>query len=65
MSRYPELKPTSQERLKNFLVAGDRPGTDFWEELQGHEPVTLANFFARAEPHKIIEESMAKLKKDT
>ena len=34
-------------------------------ELQGLEPETLADFFARAEPYKVIEESLAKLKMES
>ena len=61
----PRVRPTSKETLKNFLIAGVRPGTDFWKELQEREPETLADFFARAEPHKVIEESLVKLKKES
>ncbi|XP_063935619.1 uncharacterized protein LOC135147089 [Daucus carota subsp. sativus] len=64
-SEVPRVRPTSKETLKNFLIAGVRPGTEFWKELQGREPKTLADFFARAEPYKIIEESLAKLKKES
>ena len=64
-AEVPRVRPTSKETLKNFLIAGVRPGTDFWKELQGREPETLADFFARAEPHKVIEESLAKLKKES
>ncbi|XP_063948098.1 uncharacterized protein LOC135152192 [Daucus carota subsp. sativus] len=35
------------------------------KELQGREPETLADFFAKAKPHKVIEESLAKLKKES
>ena len=64
-SEVSRVRPTSQETLKNFLIAGVRPGTDFWKELQGREPETLADFFAKAKPHKVIEESLAKLKKES
>nr|XP_017247431.1 PREDICTED: uncharacterized protein LOC108218819 [Daucus carota subsp. sativus] len=64
-SEVPRVWPTSKETLKNFLIVGVRPRTDFWKELRGREPETLADFFARAEPHKIIEESLAKLKKES
>ena len=59
----PKVRKTSDETLKNFFIAGVRPGTDFWKELQGREPETLSDFYSRAESHKVIEESMLKLPK--
>ena len=29
-AEVPRVRPTSKETLKNFLIAGVRPGTDFW-----------------------------------
>uniref|UniRef100_A0A803Q2T0 Retrotransposon gag domain-containing protein n=1 Tax=Cannabis sativa TaxID=3483 RepID=A0A803Q2T0_CANSA len=37
--------------------------TDFWKELQARRPELLVEFFAMAESHKIIENSLAKLER--
>ncbi|XP_074374244.1 uncharacterized protein LOC141714635 [Apium graveolens] len=48
----PKVRKASEETYKNFLIAGVKPGTNFWKELQLREPRTLAAFYAKAEPHK-------------
>lgn len=63
-AEVPKIRKTTNGTYKNFLIAGVRPWTDFWKELQGAEPKTLADFYARAETQKLVEESMAKLKMD-
>lgn len=63
-AEVPKVHKAADETYKNFLIAGVKPGTDFWKELQTKEPATLTDFYARAESHKVVEESMAKLKKD-
>ncbi|XP_074377340.1 uncharacterized protein LOC141718863 [Apium graveolens] len=60
----PKMRKASEETYKNFLIAGVNPGTDFWKELQRREPRTLAAFYAKAEPHKMVGESLPKLKRD-
>ncbi|XP_074347333.1 uncharacterized protein LOC141686182 [Apium graveolens] len=60
----PKVRTVSEETYKNFLIVGVKPRTDFWKELQRREPRTLAAFYAKAEPHKVVEESLAKLKRD-
>ncbi|XP_074362449.1 uncharacterized protein LOC141702719 [Apium graveolens] len=60
----PKVRKASEETYKNFLIAGVKPGTDFWKELQRRELRTLAAFYAKAEPHKVVEELLAKLKRD-
>ncbi|XP_074377482.1 uncharacterized protein LOC141719005 [Apium graveolens] len=60
----PKVRKASEETYKNFLIARVKPGTDFWKELQRREPRTLVAFYAKAEPHKVVEGSLAKLKRD-
>lgn len=59
----PRVRRADDEILKNFIIAGIKPGIDFSKELQLHEPKTLSDFYSRAQPHKAIEERMAKLVK--
>ncbi|XP_074323998.1 uncharacterized protein LOC141660917 [Apium graveolens] len=60
----PKVRKASEETYKNFLIVGVKPVTDFWKELQRREPRTLAAFNAKTEPHKVVEEYLAKLKRD-
>ena len=38
-----------------------RRGSDFWKDIQAHEPSTLQDLYRQAEPFKIVERSMAEL----
>ncbi|XP_030478017.1 uncharacterized protein LOC115695060 [Cannabis sativa] len=46
-----------------MLITGVLPRTDFWKELQARRHELLVEFFAMAEPHKRIENSLAELEK--
>ncbi|KAK1399685.1 hypothetical protein POM88_009548 [Heracleum sosnowskyi] len=63
-AEVPRVRKTTDETYKNFLIAGVKPGTEFWKELQSREPTTLADFYAKAERHKVVEQSLENLKKD-
>ncbi|XP_074346144.1 uncharacterized protein LOC141684906 [Apium graveolens] len=60
-----KVRKASDETYKNFLIAGVRPGTEFWKELQREEPKTLSDFYNKAESHKVVEESLANLKRNS
>ena len=55
------MRGATDEAVKNFLIAGLRIGSDFWKDIQAHEPATLQDFYRQAEPFKIVERSMAEL----
>ncbi|KAK1380894.1 hypothetical protein POM88_027638 [Heracleum sosnowskyi] len=63
-AEVPRVRKTTDETYKNFLIAGVKPVTEFWKELQSREPTTLADFYAKAERHKVVEQSLENLKKD-
>ncbi|XP_074346341.1 uncharacterized protein LOC141685116 [Apium graveolens] len=58
------VRGATDETLKILLIAGLRVGTDFWNHLQGKDPVSLADVLAQAESFKAIEQSLAKTKKN-
>lgn len=58
------MRKASEEILKNFLVAGFNRGSYSWKTLQGKEPETLTDFYSQTEPYRLVEESIADLKKD-
>ncbi|XP_063942768.1 uncharacterized protein LOC135150410 [Daucus carota subsp. sativus] len=41
-----------------------RVGTDFWKHLQGNDPKSLADLYARAEAYKNVEQSLAESRKN-
>lgn len=60
-TEVPYVRGATDEAVKNFLIAGLRRGSDFWKNIQAHEPATLQDFYRQAEPFKIVEKSMAEL----
>lgn len=54
--QVPKVKQASEETLKNFLIASFQPEIDFWKELQGKDPETQADFYAKAESSKVVED---------
>ncbi|XP_063942758.1 uncharacterized protein LOC135150401 [Daucus carota subsp. sativus] len=58
------VRGATDETLKSFLVAGLRVGTDFWKHLQGNDPKSLADLYARAEAYKNVEQSLDESRKN-
>ena len=60
-AEVPYVRGDIDEAVKNFLIAGLKRGSDFWKNIQAHEPATLQDFYRQGEPYKIVEKSMAEL----
>ncbi|KAM6542773.1 hypothetical protein CsatB_007220 [Cannabis sativa] len=58
-----KVEKAPESSLVCMLITGVLPRTNFWKELQAREPESLVEFFAMAEPHKRIENSLAELEK--
>ncbi|XP_063948134.1 uncharacterized protein LOC108216938 [Daucus carota subsp. sativus] len=58
------VRGATDETLKSFLVVGLRVGTDFWKHLQGNDPKSLADLYARAEAYKNVEQPPAESRKN-
>ncbi|XP_060959277.1 uncharacterized protein LOC115700073 [Cannabis sativa] len=58
-----KVEKTPESSLVCMLITGVVQRTDFWKELQAQRPELLVEFFAMAEPHKRIENSLAELEK--
>ncbi|KAM6583079.1 hypothetical protein CsatB_010081 [Cannabis sativa] len=58
-----KVEKAPESSLVCMLITGVLPRTDFWKELQARRPESLVEFFAMAEPHKRIENSLAELEK--
>ncbi|XP_060968820.1 uncharacterized protein LOC133036288 [Cannabis sativa] len=58
-----KVEKAPESSLVCMLITGVLPRTDFWKELQARKPESLVEFFAMAEPHKRIENSLAELEK--
>ena len=58
-----KVEKAPESSLVCMLITGILPRTDFWKELQARRPESLVEFFAMAEPHKRIENSLAELEK--
>lgn len=52
------VRGVTNESLESFLIAGLQVVTDFWKNLQGKDPATLADLFAQVESFKIVEQSL-------
>lgn len=63
-AEVPRVRGANDEAVKNFLIAGVREGTKFWEKLQEQTPGTLSELHRVAEPFKRVEKSLADLKKN-
>ncbi|XP_074348149.1 uncharacterized protein LOC141686933 [Apium graveolens] len=60
-----KVRRAPYETYKNFMIAGVKPCTEFWKELQREEPKTLNDFYNKTESHKVVEESLANLKRNS
>ncbi|XP_060968733.1 uncharacterized protein LOC133036232 [Cannabis sativa] len=54
-----KVENAPESSLVCMLITGVLPRTDFWKELQARRPKSLVQFFAMAEPHKRIKNSLA------
>ncbi|XP_074327691.1 uncharacterized protein LOC141665602 [Apium graveolens] len=61
-TEVPNVRGASKETIKNFMIAGLKEGSKFWNSLQVSEPRTLPEFYEQAEPFKRVEKSMRELK---
>ena len=57
------VRGAADEAVKNFLIDELRRGSDFWNNIQAHELVTLQEFYRQDEPYKIVEKSMVELQR--
>ncbi|XP_060962197.1 uncharacterized protein LOC115725514 [Cannabis sativa] len=58
-----KVEKAPESFLVCMLITGILSRTDFWKELQDRRSESLVEFFAMAEPHKRIENSLEELEK--
>ncbi|XP_060964043.1 uncharacterized protein LOC133033350 [Cannabis sativa] len=58
-----KVEKAPESSLVCMLITGVLPRTNFWKELQVRRPESLVEFFAMAESHTRIENSLAELEK--
>ena len=44
-AEVPYVRGATDEAVKNFLITGLRRRSDFWKDIQAHEPATLQDFY--------------------
>ncbi|XP_060974568.1 uncharacterized protein LOC133039675 [Cannabis sativa] len=62
-AKVTKVEKAPESSLVCMLITSVLPRTDFWKDLQGRRPESLVKFFAMAEPHKRIENSLSELEK--
>ncbi|XP_017227472.1 uncharacterized protein LOC108203226 [Daucus carota subsp. sativus] len=45
IAEVPYVREATDEAVKNFLITGLRRCSDFWKDIQAHEPATLQDFY--------------------
>ena len=54
---------TPEESIRTLIIAGVRPQTDLWKELQAEDDVSLTGFYNLAEKYLRIENLLAALRR--